>query len=75
MSAVTWYVEGRNPKTKKALKELVENGEVYVYCESLVPVTVKAGEVAVSMPKYPEPHRAYARVQIDGSGRILKVIA
>jgi len=64
----------RNFKTKKALKEAVDNGEnVTVYQPGPFGGNVPTnGEVSVEGPHYPEPHRWYARVTLT-DGMITKV--
>ena len=62
-----------NFRTKKALKEAVKAGkQVTVYNPSgLFPVK-RDGIEFVEMPHYPEPHRAYAKVELK-DGIITKV--
>ena len=62
-----------NYRTKKALKEAVANGDVEVqrYTNGgFFPES--AGSGCIEMPHYPEPHKAYASVQVvDEGGRLL----
>jgi hypothetical protein len=54
------YVAG-NPKTKKALKELIAAGkapEVFQPGLGMVPMN---GRIALEGPHYPEPHKWYAQ--------------
>ena len=65
------YVEG-NPKTKKALKEMVASGRpVYVFSPGPFPAPT-SGETSVEGPHYPKPHTWYARVVLE-NGKIVKV--
>ena len=67
------YVVG-NPKTKKALREAVQQGQqLGVFAPGLG--TPKANGIeTVEGPHYPEPHRWYARVQMT-DGIITKVLS
>lgn len=64
------YVDG-NPKTKKALKQLLEEGEVTIFQPGgwfpLSPDVVKGelGYTVVEGPHNPEPHRWYACVEYN----------
>ena len=60
-----------NFKTKKALKEAVKAGPVEVYKPGLGG-PVKEGRGVVEGPHYPEPHRWYAAVLVEG-GMVVKV--
>jgi len=63
-----------NFKTKKALKEAVANGEeVSVFMNGPIGEVVE-GENHVEGPHYPEPHRWYARVNVN-NGFVDKVIS
>ena len=73
------YVTG-NPKTKKELKARVANGLAPDVVADLPTVfspgplpCVKDGVEFVEGPHYPEPHRWYAKVQVE-DGRIVKVL-
>lgn len=61
-----------NFKTKKALKEAVKAGErVAVFSPG--PFLAKTnGTESVEGPHYPEPHRWYARVEVE-DGEVVKV--
>ena len=58
----------RNFKTKKSLKEAVQNGErVSVFQPGPFGPNVPDGEVTLEGPHFPEPHRWYAQVTVrDG---------
>lgn len=65
----------KNFKTKKALKEAVQNGEQITVFQPNNIFNVeppKNGKVAIEMPWYPEPHRSYAVVTLE-NGIIIKV--
>ena len=68
-----------NFKTKKALKEAIQNGKVvYVYQPGgLFPLSPDHGpaEHTIEGPHYPEPHRWYARVSVDENNQVVKVTA
>lgn len=63
-----------NYKTKKALKEAVAAGVVVavfqpgMFCHG----DVESGKFTVEGPHYPEPHRWYASVLVEG-GKVVKV--
>lgn len=66
------YASG-NPKTKKALKEMVNSDNPpYVLSAGFFPATADGTEF-IEGPHYPEPHRFYAQVKVQ-SGVIVKVI-
>lgn len=55
------YVNG-NPKTKKALKEMVAAGTATVFSNDLFNSTVPDnGTVYLEGPHFPEPHKWYAQ--------------
>jgi hypothetical protein len=55
-----------NVKTKKELKERVTRGEsVYVFSPGPFPCP-QNGHVSVEGPHYPQPHRWYAEVTVEG---------
>ena len=54
----------RNFRTKKDLKAAVLAGDVSVYQPGGFPLRDGAG--VVEGPKFPEPHRFYARVTVKG---------
>ena len=57
-----------NFKTKKALREAVKNGErVTVFAPGLGHVR-ESGMETIEGPHYPEPHRWYARVEVEKNG-------
>ena len=61
-----------NFKTKKALKEAVKAGErVFVFSPGPWPAKTNGTE-SVEGPHYPEPHRWYARVEVE-DGEVTKV--
>jgi len=62
----------RNFKTKKALKEAVENGEeVTIFAPGLgTPKT--DGTEFLEGPHFPLPHKWYAQVEMKG-GKVVKV--
>ena len=63
-----------NFKSKKAMKEAVANGHrVEVYSPGPFPCP-QNGEISIEGPHYPEPHRWYARVQVQ-NGCIVKVLS
>ncbi len=66
------YVVG-NPKTKKALKEAVAQGGVKLFAPGLGR-PVDNGTETVEGPHYPQPHRWYARVQVE-DGIVTKVLS
>lgn len=67
------YATG-NPKTKKQLREWIAAGRtVETFSPGLFPVR-ENGEDTIEGPHYPEPHRWYARVKVEG-GRIVKVLS
>jgi hypothetical protein len=63
-----------NFKTKKAFREAVSSGrEVYVFSPGLIPAP-DTGTTTIEGPHYPEPHRWYARVRVEG-GRVVKILS
>lgn len=66
------YAHG-NPKTKKALRELVEAGTATAFQPGGIFAGQTDGEVCIEGPHYPQPHRWYATVLLK-AGRIVKVI-
>lgn len=67
------YATG-NPKTKKELKFLIDQG-LKIEAFSPGPFGCKQdGEEFIEGPHYPQPHRWYARVLVEG-GRIVKVLS
>jgi len=68
------YTE-KNFQTKKALKEVVANGERVTVFQpnNIFNVEVPSdGSVAVEGPHYPQPHKWYANVVLK-NGRVVKV--
>ena len=64
-----------NYATKKALKEAVARGEIVTVYQP-GPFGGNApteGRVSLEGPHYPQPHKWYASVQLQG-GRVVKVI-
>ena len=67
------YAEG-NPKTKKALKELVESErKVYAFQPGGIFPGQTDGAAVIEGPHYPQPHRWYASVLLKDS-IIIKVL-
>lgn len=64
------YVNG-NPKSKKALKEMIVNGGVTVFQPGLGTVPHN-GVVYLEGPHYPEPHKWYAEGTMT-NGLLVKV--
>lgn len=63
-----------NFKTKKAFKEAVAAGqEVYVFSPGMFPAKDNGAEY-IEGPHYPEPHRWYAKVQVE-NGLVTKVVS
>lgn len=55
-----------NFKTKKALKEAVAAGKrVEIYQPGPFPLNPRTGRQWVEGPHYPEPHRWYAKVDVE----------
>jgi hypothetical protein len=66
------YVEP-NFKTLKALREAVAAGTpVHIFSPGPFPAK-QDGQETVEGPHYPEPHRWYARVLVEG-GRVKRVL-
>ena len=68
------YIIG-NPKTKKAAKELLANGErlQVVQLSPFGENMIENGTAFIEGPHYPEPHRWYARAEVvDGFVTSLK---
>lgn len=67
----------RNFKTKKALKEALKEGPLEVYKPSHafgLGGPVVDGTAVIEGPHYPQPHRFYAEVLIQG-GKAVKVVS
>ena len=65
------YADG-NPKTKKALREMIASGKtVYIFSPGPFPAP-RDGWTAVEGPHYPQPHKWYAQVRVEG-GRIVEM--
>ena len=62
----------KNFKTKKALKEAVENGPVPCHQPGPFGPAVTDGSHACEGPHYPKPHRWYATVEVK-EGKIVEV--
>lgn len=63
----------KNFKTKKALKEAVENGEKHgVWGNQFGVQPQKEGKATLSGPHFPQPHKWYAEVELK-DGYIIKV--
>lgn len=66
------YIVG-NPKTKKALREMVTSGKtVESYQPGGMFETPTEGWTTAEGPHYPEPHRWYAQVLLE-DGKVIKV--
>jgi hypothetical protein len=66
----------RNFKTKKAMKDAFVNGEkIHVHQPGGIFPLKTPGTHTIEGPHYPEPHRWYARVEVDVDGYITKVIS
>jgi hypothetical protein len=59
-------------KTKKELKNAVKNGEDVLVRETWGQNPIVNGQATIEGPHFPEPHRWYARVQVE-NGRVVKV--
>lgn len=70
---MTTYATG-NPKTKKALKEAVANGEFVGVFSAGLGSAQKNGTEVISGPQYPAPHKWYAKVKVV-DGKIVKVVS
>lgn len=66
------YAEG-NPKTKKALKEMVAKGPVAAFQPGPFPPKTN-GRACIEGPHYPEAHKWYATVELE-DGLIVKVVS
>lgn len=66
-----------NPKTKKALREQVANGERPTVFQpgGIFPLTVHDGRVTVEGPHSPQPHRWYAVVEVDDNHVVTRVVS
>ena len=64
------YVVG-NPKTKKALKEMLAAGEIQVFEPGFGKIP-HDGVVYLEGPHYPAPHKWYAEATIS-SGKVVKI--
>jgi len=64
-----------NYPTKKALINAVKAGETVEVFQPgpFAAFSKQDGEVSVEGPHYPEPHKWYARVRIQG-GKVVKVL-
>ena len=67
------YASG-NPKTKKALRELIAKGNPPDVFSPGPFEPTKNGTEFIEGPHYPEPHRWYAKVEVR-DGKIVKVLA
>jgi len=61
-----------NPKTKKALKDAVNAGQTVRLFHAGIGTLPDNGDVAVSGPHYPEPHRWYAICTLS-AGKVVAV--
>lgn len=66
------YVVG-NPKTKKALREMVAAGDAKLLAVGVFDNPYATGITYVEGPHYPQPHRWYAKVEVE-KGLIVKVV-
>jgi len=64
----------QNFKSKKALREAVKQGPVECYQPGPFGPNVADGDHTLEGPHYPEAHRFYARVRVQG-GMIVKVLS
>lgn len=63
-----------NFKSKKALKDAVVKGDtVTAFQPGPFGPDVRDGDHSAEGPHYPEPHKWYARVRVQG-GRVVKVL-
>jgi len=63
----------QNFKTKKAFKQSVKNGDQHMtYNPSDMFSTTKNGTATIEGPHYPQPHKWYATVTVQG-GYVVKV--
>jgi hypothetical protein len=64
-----------NFKTKKALKDAVASGQqVILFSNSVFPESTENRKgAAVEGPHFPEPHKWYAQVDTDETGKVVKV--
>lgn len=67
------YVAG-NPRTKKALREMIASGQPVTLFAPGLGSPVENGVETVEGPHYPQPHRWYARVQVV-NGLVTKVVS
>ena len=67
------YIDG-NPRTKKAVKELMSQGltKDMIFQPGLGPPCPLDGVVFVEGPHYPEAHRWYAKLILKG-GMVVKI--
>lgn len=63
-----------NPKTKKALREMVANGTARAFQPGGIFEAQTDGRATIEGPHYPQPHRWYASVILE-AGRIVKVVS
>ena len=74
---MSMYTDPYNFPTKKAFKEAVEVSRATVYLYQPGPFgtgnITKAGKFTVEGPKYPQPHKWYATVTTDETGRVITV--
>lgn len=66
------YVRG-NPRTKKALREMIARDERVTLFAPGLGEPVENGVETVEGPHYPQPHRWYARVQVV-DGVVVRVV-
>lgn len=68
------YLRHHDPKTKKAFKELVSSPEKIVPVQALTGAPEPDGIGYIEGPRFPAPHKWYARVKIE-NGEIVKVLS
>lgn len=61
-----------NFKSKKALKEAIEKGQVVTAFSPGPFPCPQDGEISIEGPHYPQPHKWYARATLE-KGRVIQV--
>lgn len=63
-----------NFKTRKELIQAFNNGEIItVFSPGPFPVNLNESIQFIEEPHYPKPHKWYAKVEIDNTGRVIKI--
>ena len=74
---MSMYTDPYNFQTKKQFREAVEDSGATVYLYQPGPFGTgtihEAGKWTVEGPKYPQPHKWYATVWTDDSGKVIRV--